>query len=282
MTVARRDSASRIAPSVRTVCGAALSCLLLAACLVEQGVDQATIEDEPDFDVAVATEALSPSTVLQGESLTGIARLWARKSNGVWGEICSGVMQTNRLMLTAGHCLEDIPALDQYPVPDAVDSPSSFAVLAGRGWSVAELAVVHPSRDLGALRLAYPLELFNGSRWTSSGYMRPITSLNTRQIDDGISVIAAGFGTQQYGPLRVTGLLTTKQTDGRSSPGWFDVFGQTTGEQGDSGGPMLLPSGSVCAACTAVMPVVGILYGRHLRSSQVVDVLPWWISAYGL
>jgi hypothetical protein len=239
-----------------------------------------------------------PSTDIESVSPeTSFARLYTIMTDGTLKRICSGAMQTNRLMITARHCVMDLVTSNGTRLPDVTQAPQNFVVIAGLTVSLVERSVFHANgsaRDLAGLRLKTPavLKLTDGS-WRDTGYIRPFfDQQSTAPLDDAFPVMLAGYGSLTPGTLRVTGVQTTFARQLSDNPDSIGVHGPSIPHHGDSGGPAFFPmtfqpagmpacTGGNCFAFVPLVGAMSLAFSSDSAFAPTLDILVTWMIDHG-
>ena len=178
-------------PSIASVLAVAV---LAAAC---GGVDNIEENDELsglDEDVGHTSEAIINGLNLASEDYTGIVAIqaWNTWVNppAHWSTFCSGGLMSNRVIVTAKHCLDDPPVSTVY------------AKMGNQRIALKKPYALHPNLDIAVAELASPMRMWNynqgqpltsPAKITLTGYVRGIYP-GTNQSLNGASLMCFGFG----------------------------------------------------------------------------------------
>jgi hypothetical protein len=270
-------SLSRILPVRNAAPLHALSAVLLAltACSAEIGPPPTPFDElDGTRELGVTRQAVVDGHVQPtNNDGSGIVRLWT--TNTLFDEfrhLCSGVLLTNDIVLTARHCFETKPESIQRGWPDLSGDTTFMVVVSTEAngaavWTQGAAVFAPDGRDLAAVKLMSNLPAFSQGQLLWEGYFHPLGGTPST----GDPLVVTGYG--PTGDPTSTVCKYQRASDGARlrgclgdqlplSAGLGGAFlnGQevltigVSAAPGDSGGPVFLLS----SAPTADMELLGI------------------------
>ncbi len=189
-------------------------------------VSQVSTANGPD---ETNTQSITNGTVSDSDTSVVALRIF---KDGAEAGLCSGVMLTSRLVLTAAHCLKN--GVSGILVTNATTLTLSGAYLSAAGWAMAPNYVPqtgygnHGASDVAIVVLpsapGWPAkQLYRASVGGFGDFNRPVRVVGYGAVD----------GSGQGGSVRRTGNGAISSTDS----GFVNLRGNSTQCYGDSGGP---------------------------------------------
>jgi hypothetical protein len=210
------------------------SCLVFAACAMPLPEG-----DEEEESIGLSAEAITNGNVTLDEHNGIVALQYFSTSLNSWVTFCSGTLMTNRHIITAKHCLEQVTQGVHVKMGSqriALNQKASMA-----NWDLAVASLVSP---MMMWNWHHDRFLTMPPLITNSGYGRLISSATNVSLENS-ALLCLGYGgatsTQPQPPLK-NAILSTRYDTVNVNPANPVITMRTNGqlqENGDSGGPCL-------------------------------------------
>jgi hypothetical protein len=189
-----------------------VSALLLlgygCAAPIDETGDGVSNEDEA---VAVSAQAITNGWVASNEEHLGVIAIqaWSSTSNRYW-TACSGSLMSNRVVLTAKHCVTDL------------GNQTLYAKMGSQRATVTQFAL-HPNWDVAVLRISPSMRMpnwrtdryqTNPYQINTTGYRRSIYTGTNASLDGNVLMCYGHGGTAWEPPLTYGWFNTTFGSDG--------------------------------------------------------------------
>jgi hypothetical protein len=263
------------APSFVRPCAIGFAVLVSGCAMPTDGSeDHASVDGE---DIADTSQEITNGMVVTSVEYSGVVALqvWSTTLNSYW-TFCSGMLMTNRKLLTAKHCLTD-----------DLDGRTIYAKM-GFTRTPVIATVLHPDWDVALARLQAPMfmknwqytgYLTNPPKVDSTSYKRSIYSGSNASLD-GSGVACVGYGgatnARPSPPMTAGVFATTYGSEGYSPTDEVHMWETNSmlPEGGDSG------MGCITGYQTDGSPVAVVQSGcffssRYCYGAGAEDWGPW-------